>query len=122
MREDSRWVVPILGWRPGRAEKQHCGMAAAEEIRVQTVATQENKCGRPARHKGGLTESVCRGFRKDLGGGGDRVECAYCTSSRTLSSPTPMMKSNIIPVLWSGTKTKQNPQVSGSVSGFVSRD
>lgn len=58
--------------------------------------------------------SVCRGFRKDLGGGGDRVEHAYCTSSRTLNSPTP--------ILWGGTKPKQTPQVSGSVSGSVSRD
>lgn len=122
IQEDTRWVVPVLGWRPERAERQHCGTAAAEEIRVQTVATQENKCGRPARHKGGPAESVCRGFRKDLGGGGDRVEPAYCTSSRTLNSATPMTRSSVIPVLWGGTKTKPTPQVSGSVSGSASRD
>lgn len=117
IREDTRWVVPVLGWRPGRAKRQHCGMAAAKEIRVQTVATQESKCGRPARHKGGLAESVCRGFRKDLGGGGDRVEHAYCTSARTLNSATPVTKSSVIPLC--GVEPKQTKPTSFRFSEWL---
>jgi hypothetical protein len=43
---DQRWQekglkrIPTLEWRPGRPERQHCGMSAEEETPVQTVATE----------------------------------------------------------------------------------